>query len=118
MYEYDVDPDDNLADKVLSTLKERGPGLGGIVMLKEPNPLDGNTPLQAPLIIVGMGLGSGNVAYDTLTGWDGIGAEDPYYILRWGDAYHVMRQSHAHTAFYPPHVIEAVLWDTPLPLNT
>ena len=102
--------DETLIDRTLNALTEGGPGLGGIVMLKEPNPLDGNTPLEVPLIIVGTGLGSGGVSYN-VTGWDKVGTEAPYYILRAGDAYHVMRQSHAHAAFFPKYMIERRLWD-------
>ena len=97
------------SEEVMETLGKRGPGLDGIVVFKESNPLDDTMPVGIPLVVVGMGGGCKYLSY-TLTGWDEIGEDDPYYIVKSfrGDGdyrKHVVRTSTAHDCFYDFHTV-------------
>ncbi len=97
-------------EEVMNSLRTRGPGLGGVVMLTETNLIDPATPVGEPLVVTGMGVGSGGITYK-LVGWDTIGEEDPYYIVKScrGEGvyrHHVMRMSLSHECFFTGASVE------------
>jgi len=107
---YSVDEYYATPTSVIDCLREKGPGLGGVVMLQEPNTLCHDTPCNTPLLIVGEGVGSQGITYK-VAGWDDIGTDDPYYLLKGAglkDLF-LMRKGHPHTPFYSEASIQHIL---------
>ena len=103
------------SEEVLEVLTDRGPRLGGIVMFKETNAVDADMPVGEPLVITGMGTGSAHISYP-LHGWDEIGENDPYFIVKScrGDGVyrnHVVRTSTAHDCFYDSNTVRRAAED-------
>ena len=60
----------------------RQAGLSAYLVVKNKNEIAPEMPVGVPLLVVGLGVGSGFITYGDVPGWDAIEEDDPYFILK------------------------------------
>ena len=77
-----------MEEKITQILNDhlRQAGLGAYLIVKNKNEISHEMPVGVPLLVVGLGVGSGFITYGDVAGWDAIGEDDPYFILKVPDS--------------------------------
>jgi hypothetical protein len=70
-------------EKIKEILRENlcGTRLGRYLSTNEENPIAPDMPTGVPLEIVGEGMGSKHITYNSVSGWSEVGEDDRYVIL-------------------------------------
>jgi hypothetical protein len=92
--------------KIRSVLKDAltNTCLGSYVLVNHENSIAPKMPTGIPLRVVGTGMGSVGITYKNVVGWDDVGEDDRYLILKVpgsieGSPCYAMMHHHPHDVF-------------------